>query len=468
MDVARLIIDVLPDEVLLEIFACYVELEEYRSRSAWHTLARVCRRWRGIAFGSPHRLNLRIFCSERTPVGLRKKLDFWPPFPIFLAVDFYRKLGEDTILATLEHHDRVCHIEIWNISSSLWEKVLPLMQKPYPMLTDLCLRHTDEMVSVVPDLFLGGSAPRLRKLKLEGISVPGLPKLLLSTTDLIHLELLYIPDSGYIAPEEMVTCISTLTGLESLHIDFKSPRRRPEWGRQRTESSSTRALLPSLTYFAFGGVSEYLEDIVDRINAPLLDRLRIRFFHQTVFDTPRLAQFIRHAPKLKTCNEARMYLGSWRTYVKLFSRSKTTTNLNAYLLLEDWCGPPDFQLSPLVQLCTSSIPQALISMVECLTIVGSNLSTPPEQDDIDPSLWWELLQPFTAVRDLYLCPEITPRIALFLQELVGESVIELLPILQNIFWKELWPSGLLPEGIEQFVVARQLASHPVSVSHRDT
>lgn len=465
MDVARLTIDVLPDEVLLEIFSCYVELEEYRSRSAWHTLARVCRRWRGIAYGSPRRLNLRIFCSERTPVSLRKKLDFWPPFPIFLAVDFYRKLGEDNILATLEHHDRVCHIEIWNISSSLWEMVLPLMQKPFPMLKNLCLRYTDEMASVVPDFFLGGSAPQLRKLNLEGISFPGLPNLLSSTTDLVDLELLDIPDFGYIAPEEMVTCISTLTRLDSLQIDFKSPRRRPEWGRQRTKSSSTRALLPSLTYFAFGGVSEYLEDIVDRINAPLLDKLRIRFFHQTIFDTPRLAQFISRAPKLKTCNEARMRLGSWRTYVKLFSRSKTTTNLNAYLLLEDWCGQPDFQLSPLVQFCTSSIPQALIPMVECLTIVGCSS---PEQDDIGSSLWRELLQLFTAVKDLYLCPEITSRIALVMRELVGESVIELLPILQNLFLKELRPTGLVPEGIEQFVAARQLASHPVSVSFRDT
>jgi hypothetical protein len=195
-------------------------------------------------------------------------------------------LGEDNILATLEQHDRVCHIEIRNISSSLWGKALPLMQKPFPILTDLNLRYTDNMAfPVVPDLFLGASATRLRKLILEAIPFPGLPKLLLSATDLVHLELYDIPDSWYIAPEAMVTCIYILTRLELLTLRFESPRPRPEWERRRT-SSSTRALLLSLTSFSFKGFSEYLEDIVDRIDAPLLDRLRIMFFHQPIFDTP--------------------------------------------------------------------------------------------------------------------------------------------------------------------------------------
>jgi len=60
---SRVAIDILPDELLLEIFACYVQ--ESQERDTWHTLAFVCRRWRGIALGSPNRLNIRIFCSER-------------------------------------------------------------------------------------------------------------------------------------------------------------------------------------------------------------------------------------------------------------------------------------------------------------------------------------------------------------------------------------------------------------------
>ena len=454
-------INMLLDDVLLEIFACYVE--ESEMRDAWHTLACVCRRWRSIAFGSPRRLNLRIFCSDRKRIPVRKNLDLWPPFPIVLTAE-YGELGGGNLVAALEHHDRVCHIEIWNMSSSVWEKTLSLMQKPFPILTDLHLWYADEMsvASVVPDLFLGGSATQLRKLNFSRIPFPGLPKLILSATHLVHLELYDIPDSGYISPEVMVTCLSTLTRLESLLLSFESPLPRPEWERRRT-SSPTRTLLPSLTRFTFKGVSEYLEDMVDRIDAPQLVILRISFFHQPIFDAPQLVQFISRVPKLKTCNEARLRIDSWCASFKaaqVLSFSKTTTN--AYLLLEDWHRQPDSQLSALVQLCTSSFPQVLIPTVECLAIVGSDFSRPP----IDPSLWRELLQPFTAVKDLYLDTVITPHIARTLQELVGENVLQLLPVLQNIFLedRQAWLSRAIPEGIEQFVSTRQLASHPISVS----
>jgi len=128
--------------------------------------------------------------------------------------------------------------------------------------------------------------------------------------------------------------------------------------------------------------------------------------------------------------------------------------------LEVWYELPDVQLSPLVQFCASSFPQALITTVENLIIVGSHFSR-PGQDGGDPNLWREVIQPFTSVKNLYMFKAITPHIASVLQGLVGESVMELLPALQNIFMKEL---RRVPEGIEQFVATRQLAGHPVSVS----
>jgi hypothetical protein len=463
-------INMLFDEVLLQIFAFYVEecyVEEYPvSAGAWHNLACVCRRWRSIALGSPRRLNLRIICSERIPV--RENLEFWPPFPIVLTVDHYlNSFVGDNILATLEHHDRVCQIAIWIVSSSQWEKVLFLMQKPFPILTDLTIRYWYDRIrdggSEIPDSFLGGYAPRLRKLHLEHISFPGWPKLLLSATDLVHLELHQIPMYGYISAEVITTCLSTLTKLESLSLLFRSPRHLRESERRRT-SSSTRHLLPALTCFQFKGASEYLEDIVEGIDAPLLDTLRIRFPDQPIFDTPRLTQFIGRLPELETCNEASLRLDHWHASVKVLSLSKTTTN--ASLLLEAY-DPQDVQLS-LVQLCTSSLPQALIPTVERLNIVGSDFSRPPVHGVVTgPDLWGGILRPFTAVKDLYLSPKIAPHIALVLQDLVGGDLMELLPALQNIFLKEPQPPGLVPEGIEQFVAARQLASYPISVSRSE-
>ena len=454
-------INVLLDEVLLEIFACYVE--EYHVMGAWHTLARVCRRWRSIALGSPRRLNLRVFCLERLPV--RTKLDSWPPFPIVLRIlcpQYWPNFCKDNILVTLERQYRVCEIGIWNISSSLWATaIMPLMQKPFPILTVLNLQYNNgdgTRGPVIPNSFLGGSAPQLRILHLENIPFPGLPNLLLSTTDLVHLKLHEIPDSGYISADTIATCLSTLTRLESFWLCFQSPL--PAWERRRT-SSSTRTFLPYLSSFEFKGVSEYLEDIVDGIDAPLLDTLRICFFHQPIFDNQRLVQFIGRLPMLKTCNEARINIGAWHASVEVLSISETITK--ASLLLKDWYLQPVLQLSTLVQFCTSSLPQALIPTVGELRIYGDYFSRSPEQDGINPNLWRELFQPFTAVKDLYLSPDIIPHISLVQQELVGEGVMEFLPVLQNIFLGGLDRDELVPEGIEQFIAARQLAGRPISI-----
>jgi hypothetical protein len=60
--------------------------------------------------------------------------------------------------------------------------------------------------------------------------------------------------------------------------------------------------------------------------------------------------------------------------------------------------------------------------------------------------------------------EYVPRIAPALQELVGGRTTEVLPTLENIFLEDFKPSGPLHEGIEKFVGARWLTSHPVAVS----
>src|SRR5216684_6619136 len=65
---SRSTIDVLPNEVLLEIFEFYVD-KFWRNRpEPWHLLVHVCRRWRIIILESPRFLFLRILCPPRTPV----------------------------------------------------------------------------------------------------------------------------------------------------------------------------------------------------------------------------------------------------------------------------------------------------------------------------------------------------------------------------------------------------------------
>jgi len=113
----------------------------------------------------------------------------------------------------------------------------------------------------------------------------------------------------------------------------------------------------------------------------------------------------------------------------------------------------------MTQMCSSSFPRRLISTVENLYIKEPGLVP-----NTKGGQWLEVLQPFTAVKTLYVSKEFTPRIAPALQELVGERATEVLPALQTLFLTNLSLSGPVQDAIDQFVAARQLAGHPVAVS----
>ena len=445
----------LPDVALLEIFESYMDGARI---NAWHTLVHVCRKWRDVAFGSPLRLNLQLCCKTRTPV--RELLDIWPLLPIVVKVYGHEPWDERNVIAALEHNERVCDFHLARISSRQLEKVLAAVQQPFPALTRLQLGSQGGTAPVVPGSFLGGYTPRLQSLVLDAIPFPELPTLLSSATHLIHLDLWRIPNSGYISPEAMVTCLSAMTCLESLAIKFESPR--PSHLDRKSRRSGGRILLSALTDLHFKGVGEYLDELVAWIDAPLLGNLEITFFHQLSLDTPQLTQFISRTPKFKTHEEARLAFSESdvRVTIPLISGGK--------LMLVIACSPSDWKLSSLVHVCSSSIPQALILTVEHLFIIEYRRSPPEWQDDIENAQWLEVLSPFTAVNNLYISHELAPRIVPALQELVGERVTEVLPVLQTLFLPELQqrePAILAQKIIDQFVAVRQLSGLHIAVSH---
>jgi hypothetical protein len=434
----------LPDVALLVIFEFYLYKKPIE---AWHTLVHVCRDWRIVVFGSPRRLNLRLYCNVKTPV--REMLDVWPPLPIVIWGDGDKMWGVDNIqlIAALEHSDRINRIDLHHFPTLRLEKVLAAMRRPFPALTHLFLQSRDETALVDPDSFLSGSASHLQYLWLQCVPFPGLPNLLLSANHLVHLILWEIPRSGCISPETMVTGLSALTSLETLEIQY-----RFEYPRSRLSPPPTRTFLPALNKFQFEGVVEYLEDLVARIEAPLLNKLEISFSDQ-IFDTPHLTQFISRTPKFKTHNQARVVVYYYHAWVTLPQTSDGKLRLGLSGV------QADRHLSSLMQ----TLPQALLLAVEHLYIL-EGMSELVGQDDVESSRWLELLHPFTAVRGLYMCQTFAPRIAHALQELVGERVTEVLPTLETLLFEEKPPSGPVQDAIGQFIAARQLASHPIAVS----
>jgi hypothetical protein len=465
----RVTINILPDDVLLEIFDHYVILSptySYRDQhvDAWHKLVHVCQRWRYVVFDSPRRLHLRLLCTGRTPVT--NMLHIWPALPIVISVKPpLPASGVTNIISALQQHNRVCTINVWSFPISLL-KEFAAMQEPFPALTELWLRSIDENAAVLPDSFLGGSAPRLRSLILSRIPFPGLPKLLLPTHDLVTLRLWDIPRSGYISPEAMVTVLSTLTRLESLELRFWSPRSQVDRASRRPPPL-TRVVLPALTSLEFKGDSEYLEDIVSRLEAPLLSHTEITFFNRLIFDTPLLRHFISRTTTFREVYQAYISCDPEIVLFSLYPRNRTDEETGVMLSIS--CEPLDWQISSLAQVCNTSFPP--VPALERLDIdiyYGPDL-LPEWQDEMEDTQWLELLRPFTSVKDLDLSEGSVPFIARALQELSGERVTEVLvlPELQNLFFTGPRLSGPVKETIRKFIAARQLAGCPVTVRHRD-
>jgi hypothetical protein len=126
-DVGQVVtIGVLPDDVLLTIFDFYVvryqdldsdsiasdvvlsyEDTKTKIRSS-QSLVHVCRRWRGLVFASPRRLNLQLCCTTKTPA--RKTLDVWPALPL-LILGGVSETSVGNVIAELEHSNRICKID---------------------------------------------------------------------------------------------------------------------------------------------------------------------------------------------------------------------------------------------------------------------------------------------------------------------------------------------------------------------
>ena len=425
----------------------------------------VCRRWRSLVFESPRSLGLRLYCTPET--FAKNALDVWPALPLIITGFRFENMtlssGTDELTAALGHSNRICEVNLSDLAGWQLKRVLALMEVSFPELTVLRLSaNVDVKPIIIPDSpsFLAGSASRLQIIELFGIPFPGLANLLSSATHLVHLELADIPRSGYISPEAIVALLSTLSSLRTLCLDFR-PRARPD-GESQSLLPPKHTHLPALESLEFGGVTEYLEELVTCIDTPRLFEMDITFYSQIDFDCPRLVQFINRTPTLtRALDEAHVQFIYGFAEVKFQSRKSGIAGLQINIAY----GQGDWQLSFMEQVCSSSLHP--LSTVEDLYIENDSSYKVWKNDATESTLWLGVLLPFTAVKNLYLSKEFAPAIGSpALQELIGARITEVLPGLQNIFVERVDPSGYrtLEENIGQFVSARQLSDHPVAIS----
>lgn len=440
----------LPDDVLLEIFDFYVDQgqgskEEIRS---WQLLIQVCRRWRIIIFGSPCRLNLRLFCTPKTPV--HDTLAVWPALPFSIQGNITSMSDAANTIAMLNYSDRMRMID-FKISGSQFSYISAAMQKPFPELTHLLLdTFYNECTPTLTDFFLGGSAPRLQVLSLSCVTFLGLPRLLLSTTHLVslYLKLDAYPYHERVPSEVMVTTFPALTRLEMLEIDFS--RYSVFTLMDGRPPPPTHSVLPALTRFTFRGNGRDFEILAAQLDTPLLNRLSVYFSdpaHIHMYTT-QVAQFIGHAPSFRANDEANIVFYDNAFTVKLASRAigheGPVVSIQSTGLL-----------STLAHICTSSFSPLSTLERLCIYEIGP-VGARWKREMANPQ-WLGIFRSFAAVKNLYISQVLAPEI----MSSLGRGMAEVLPNLQNVFIEGLQ----LSRPVRELFVARQLSGNSINVSH---
>ena len=453
----RRTIEVLPCDILLEIFDFYRLDSITRSGGRpwkWHRLAHVCQKWRNIISTSPHRLDLRILCDDRTPTDL---LRFWPTLPLIVSFKATRgsTLFPKNIMAALRLLGRIEQVELY-VTSSKVASLAEMIQKPSQALESISITVEDATGASIPVRnvfkFLGGSAPHLKEIKLDGIfyPFPNLRQVLLSTNNLVELRLSKIPNALYFSPDDLVTGLSTLVRLKSLSVGFYFTAVHPP--PSVTHSLPQRTTLPSLTSLDLQATTEYLEDFMSRVNFPALCKINIRFFNQIFFEIPQFFQFILRPNAL-----------GYPTWVIV---THSTESVSVLLILNEKgnfalgtsCRRLDWQLSFVAEILTQLSP--LLSSVRSLTIQkGDGL---PDMEDMDSTQWLELFRSLTHVTLVRVSGEqLVPSIV---QALVTEDMATALPELFSLHLENYSGTPSVVEAAKQFVATRRLSGHTVFLS----
>jgi hypothetical protein len=238
---------------------------------------------------------------------------------------------------------------------------------------------------LLPDTFLSGYAPCLQDLALGAISSPSLPRFLSSTSDLTSLRLFGIiySYSHCTQPETVATCLSALRKLKSLKINFVNAQPLPQRGN-RASLPPTRFVLSALSELDFTGVSNYLEVLAARIEAPLLDEFHINFsHHELVFEIPQTIRLFGHLDSSRPSSLILEFVQFRSAYISFPSRHSPYPSSWIYT-----CQQLDLQVISVAQICSQIL--CLRSSVKSLNIKYECYYEPSQaiqKDEIAPTLW---------------------------------------------------------------------------------
>ena len=341
-----------------------------------------------------------------------------------------------------------------------------MTQKPFLALKQFHLTSKDDKETPVHGELLGGSAPLLKEIELDGIAVPfpAMRGLLLSTTSLVSLRLGNIPNTGYFSPNALVTVLSSLVQLERLHVRFCFPvsRARSVTSRARLPPLE-RAILPSLTNLSFYGTSEYAEELCVIIDTPALATVGIELFNQLIFEIPQVCQFISRTEGLRSFNGVMVEPYDTFIPVRLCFQEKNRP-YDGWCILTVSCRQLDWQLSFATQILNQLSP--FLSSVKTLHVFRDTvLPMATGKEDVDPTQWLELFQSLPHVSDVRVGEKelVSDVVHALVSEDAGYTATGLLPSLASLYLKGYHKSSSVKEASERFVAARKAAGRTISL-----
>ena len=386
-----------------------------------------------------------------------------PPLP--LVIDYFdgdRDIsGEDEegIILALEQRDRVRRIRIQMPVSSgpNVQRLFMAINEEYPLLDYLIMLPSTKDNSTALTLPETLQAPHLRHLALRGFVLPTGSRLLTTAVGIVTLCLLIGPPSAYFQPNTLLRWISLMPQLETLFIDFLFPIPKRDVERQLLQTPiMTDVILPNLRWFAFKGISSYMEAIVHRITTPRLEKLDFQFYKQLSFSVPRLLHFM-HTTENLTFDRAKFEFFSNEVHVEVYPRETETYALSAYVP----CWHLDWQVSSVAQIFNPL--SQILSTVEHLTLEHTVHSRSSEEhNEVDRTEWRKLLRSFSNVKTLHIDDGLVKELSRSLRLDDGEAPLELLPELQELTYSG---SGNGGDVFTSFIDARQNAGCPVALMH---
>ena len=429
----------------------------------WHRVIQVCRRWRYLLLDSAFHLQVSLVCARGTPVA--DMLAYSPP-SLPLNIDHFDDQHQDLttkdekgIILALQHRDRIRRIRILKPTSIL-QKLVVALDGEFPILEFLFLWHQRYYAPIMeqttnlnlPETF---RAPHLRQLLLKNFATPIESPQLTTMRNLVTLYLTKIPSSAYFHPNVLLQRLSLMPQLEVLSTGFNFSR---DVDRQLSRTSiMARVTLPNLHWLGFQGSSAYLEALLPLLTAPLLEKLRIRFFNRMIYSIPHLRQFLSTAGHFQVKIVTFWFNNDFLRVLAYPHLGSTLHNFEVELSSRQL----DWQVVSAAQIFRAL--STVFSLVEDLTLNYNRHNMSSEwNNEADHMHWRKLLGSFGKVKNLTVNGGLVGQLSGALRPGEEVSPTGLLPELQKLSHST---RGASRNAFTQFIEARKKAGRPVTVVH---